>query len=55
MYCYSTFKRIRGLIPNAAVGIALMCLLNLGLSRGAPDLHSAVGAMKARAAEVRGY
>lgn len=55
MYGYSTSKRIRGLITNAAVGIALLYLLDLGLSRDVPDLHSAIGTVKAQVAEVRGY
>lgn len=55
MYGYSTSKRIRGLITNATVGIALLYLLDLGFSRGVPDLHSAVGAVKAQVAEARGY
>lgn len=55
MHGYSTSKRIRRLITNAAVGIALLYLLDLGLGRGVPDLHSAIGAVKAQVAEVRGY
>lgn len=55
MHGYSTSKLIRRLITNAAVGIALLYLLDLGLGRGVPDLHSAIGAVKAQVAEVRGY
>ena len=52
---YSTFKRIRSLITDAAVGIALLYLLDLGLSSGLPNMNSAIGAVRAQVAEVQGY
>lgn len=55
MYGYSTSNRIRSLMVNVVVGFALLYLLDLGLSRGVPDLHLAIGALKAQVAEVRGY